>query len=128
VAKEERKDGEPAPPERAPDESSNASTEERRLVRCAKCGHALTDAKARMEKDGAHRHDFVNPAGVAFRIGCFRDAPGCIEVGDGESFWSWFSGYAWRHALCGKCAAHVGWSYRAASDGFYGLIVDRIVE
>jgi hypothetical protein len=134
VAKEERKDGEPATPERAGpegDESSKASTEERRLVRCVKCGHALTDAKARMEKDGTHRHDFVNPAGVAFRIGCFRDAPGCVAVGEGETFWSWFSGYAWRHALCGSCAAHVGWSYRASSaesDGFYGLIVDRIVE
>ena len=124
MGKEERKDEQPT---RAEDPSSGAATEERRLVRCAKCGHALTDAKARREKDGAHRHDFVNPAGVAFRIACFRDAPGCIEVGEGETFWSWFSGYAWRHALCGKCAAHVGWSYRG-TDAFWGLIVDRIVE
>ena len=126
MAKEERKEG---APERAPDDEVEHAREERRLVRCAKCGHALTDAAARTEKDGAHRHDFVNPAGVAFRVACFRDAPGCIEVGAGETFWSWFAGYAWRHALCGRCAAHVGWSYRG-KDGaaFFGLVVDRIVE
>ncbi len=123
VAKEERKEREDEP-ERAQETAS----EGRRLVRCARCAHALTDTKARIEKDGAHRHAFVNPAGVSFRIGCFRDAPGCVEVGDGETFWSWFSGYAWRHALCGGCGAHVGWSYRGAGDGFWGLIVDRVVE
>jgi len=124
VAKEDR-NGEP---EHAANDAPSTTVEERRLVRCARCEHALTDEKARMEKDGAHRHDFVNPSGISFRIGCFRDAPGCIELGEAEAFWSWFSGYAWRHAVCGKCGAHVGWSYLGKTDGFFGLIVDRIVE
>lgn len=124
MGKEERNDD----PERAASDAPAPKTEERRLVRCARCEHALTDAKARTEKDGAHRHTFVNPSGLSFHVACYRDAPGCLEIGEAETFWSWFSGYSWRNALCGRCGVHVGWSYRGRDDAFFGLIVDRIVE
>lgn len=111
---------------RAPRATEETRGEERRVVRCAACDHALTDENARTEKDGKHRHDFVNPSGLAFRIACYRDAPGCVEIGEAETFWSWFSGYSWRIASCAECAAHLGWSYRGRDDAFFGLIVDRI--
>jgi hypothetical protein len=30
-------------------------------------------------------------------------------------------------AVCGRCAAHVGWSFRRESSIFYGLVKDAVV-
>src|ERR1051325_8947139 len=51
-------------------------------LRCAVCGHRITERAYAMEMAGAHEHVFVNPAGLAFRIGCFRAAPGCAYIGE----------------------------------------------
>jgi hypothetical protein len=110
------------------DEKREAATREERGVRCASCSHEITTERARIAVDGAHSHTFVNPQAIEFRIACFREAPGCIGWGEESTYWSWFKGYAWRVALCSSCAAHLGWSYRGGTSGFYGLIADRIVR
>jgi hypothetical protein len=95
-------------------------------VRCRACGHAVTTRRARIEVGGAHEHDFMNPAGMAFRIGCFSDAPGCRGVGEESTEWAWFPGHAWRIALCGGCFGHLGWSFRGSAGSFHGLVLDRL--
>jgi hypothetical protein len=115
-----------APREDATPASDDATAVER-AIRCAQCGHALARERDRIEADGAHTHTFVNPSGEEYRIGCYRDASGCVGFGETESFWSWFPGRAWRVSLCGACAAHVGWSFHAGESVFWGLILDRVV-
>ena len=39
-------------------------------VRCAACGSGLAPENARVAIDGAHEHDFMNPAGIRFRVAC----------------------------------------------------------
>ena len=107
-------------------EAHDARVAEDHAVVCAACDHALTRASARIEVDGAHEHAFANPAGLTFRVACFRQAPGCTDWGDESTIWTWFKGYAWRVALCGACSEHVGWSYRNDASFFFGLITTRI--
>jgi hypothetical protein len=97
-------------------------------LRCKACGFAITTDRARIEIGGAHQHDFMNPAGVAFRIGCFSTARGCVGVGEESTEWAWFPHHAWRIALCGGCFTHLGWSFRGASSSFHGLILDKLIE
>lgn len=97
----------------------------RRLV-CVRCQLPITSEHARIEVLGQHEHTCTNPHGFAYRIGCFAAAPGCVGVGQPESFWSWFPGYSWQLVLCRACHAHLGWLFRAADSGFHGLILDRL--
>jgi len=97
-------------------------------LRCASCGHAITSKSAAFEVDGAHEHVRSNPAGFTFRIGCFREAPGCAGEGVPSEDWSWFPGYAWQIALCRRCGSHLGWVFRLDPASFYGLIKGRLVE
>lgn len=93
---------------------------------CARCRHAITRTDERISVNGQHDHSFVNPYGLQFHIGCFRRAPGCAAVGGATAEHTWFPGYAWRVAVCGRCDGHLGWMYTAAGDGFYGLIIGRL--
>ncbi|HTV18976.1 MAG TPA: cereblon family protein [Polyangiaceae bacterium] len=97
-------------------------------VVCAACGRFVAESRARMAVDGAHRHSFINPAGMIFRVACFAEAPGVVPVGDESAFFTWFAGFAWRVALCRGCGEHLGWSYRSDDSGFVALIEERIVE
>lgn len=110
--------------------ASDAVTMPRRAVRCLACGHALTSTNAKTRVNGAHAHTFKNPSGIDYRVGCFRDAPGCRGVGDASDVWTWFPGYAWRIALCGACAVHVGWTFARTGEGvaFVALVLERITE
>jgi hypothetical protein len=96
-------------------------------VRCAACGHGLTRTSARTEVDGKHVHTCVNPQGIEFTFGCWTEAPGCRGLGEESTFFTWFTGFAWRAALCAHCGTHVGWSFRAESRAFATLIVGRAV-
>ncbi len=100
-----------------------AGTPDDDALRCAACDHRITDRGHRSEQGGAHEHVFVNPAGIAFRIGCFVAAPGCAYRGATEEAFSWFPGWSWQVAVCGACHAHVGWIYRLAGSQFHGLIL-----
>ena len=101
-----------------------------RAIRCARCGQQVSTAGERIEQAGSHEHRFDNPAGIRYRIGCFRRAPGCRRLGEATLAWTWFPGHAWSVAVCIQCATHLGWSYGASGSGdaFYGLILDRLAE
>jgi hypothetical protein len=96
------------------------------VLRCAVCGHRITERAYRSEMAGAHEHTFVNPAGFSFHIGCFVAAPGCKYVGDTNDAFSWFPGWSWQIAICGSCRAHVGWIFRLGGDQFHGLILTAL--
>jgi hypothetical protein len=100
-------------------------------VRCATCRHRVSDEQQRIQVAGHHRHTCVNPAGVVYRIGCFRRADGCKGQGALVAEHSWFAGYAWQVALCGNCLLHLGWAFRGGGErgggeGFHGLILERV--
>ena len=99
-------------------------------ILCAHCGQTVSTSSQRIDCAGAHEHRFENPAGFAFRIGCFRHAPGCRCVGEATLEWTWFPGHAWSVALCRRCGQHLGWGYGpgATGDAFFGLILDRLAE
>lgn len=107
------------------DAETRTSDGEAKLL-CAACGNHISSDAERIAVAGQHEHEFPNPAGILYRIGCFSDAPGCSEVGEPTLEWSWFAGFAWRIALCRHCGTHMGWGYDGES-AFYGLIVDRLV-
>jgi hypothetical protein len=98
-----------------------------RILRCAACKHLVTSKEAGIEVDGAHEHTRRNPAGFVFRIGCFREAPGCLGEGPSSEDYSWFPGYAWQVGVCRRCGIHLGWVFQLEAARFYGLIVGRLV-
>jgi hypothetical protein len=95
-------------------------------LRCAVCGHRITERAYRSEMAGAHEHVFVNPAGFTFRIGCFVAAPGCKYAGETSEAFSWFPGWSWQIAICGSCRTHVGWIFRLGGDQLHGLILTTL--
>ncbi|HEY8074437.1 MAG TPA: cereblon family protein [Labilithrix sp.] len=106
---------------------SDDETDLEKWVRCAACGAGLAPEKARIAIGGAHEHEFMNPAGIRFRVACFASAQGTTADGERSKVWTWFPGHAWQIALCRACGAHVGWSFHADSGvSFWGLVVDRI--
>lgn len=109
--------------------SRGAEQEKReRRIFCAACRHLITHQDERIEMSGRHEHSCTNPAGYTFRIGCFREAGGCVGSGAATEAHTWFRGYAWRVALCGCCDRHLGWRFEAPADHFYGLILGRLTS
>lgn len=99
----------------------------RRILHCRQCRRPITRPSERTEINHRHVHEYSNPHGFRFRIGCFRDAPGAVAHGESVDAWSWFPGYHWRLALCVGCHVHLGWHY-SGGEPFWGLILDRLVE
>lgn len=99
------------------------SEEDDGTLRCATCEHRISDRAYRMEMGGAHEHTFVNPGGFVYTIGCFVAAPGCVHAGVPEEAFSWFPGWSWQVAECGRCRTHLGWVFRCAGEQFHGLIL-----
>jgi hypothetical protein len=95
---------------------------------CAKCGRRITSEAARTEVGGHHLHTRVNPHGVQFTFGCYRQVEGCVLLSAPSSEWSWFPGYHWQIENCEGCARHLGWFFSAADHAFHGLVADRLVE
>ena len=117
------KEGTAGPPATSADTTRRGETEsgDERAVRCAACGHPLARERDRLPLETS---TFVNPAGVVHRIAAFREAQGCVVTGEPTTFWTWFPGHAWRHALCGKCGIHLGWAFSGPST-FFGLLIER---
>lgn len=111
--------------EQADHQATTAGGEDDAL-RCVVCDHRISEAAYRTERAGAHAHTFVNPHGIAFEIGCFVAAPGCVHVGDTETAFSWFPGWSWQIAVCARCRTHLGWIFRLAGEQFHGLILDAL--
>jgi hypothetical protein len=97
------------------------------FVYCGQCSHVISSIGERIEVGGSHEHNFTNPYGYRFRVGCYRQALGCAISGDPTAADTWFPGFQWRYASCEECSQHLGWFF-ANDDGqsFYGLIVPRI--
>lgn len=98
------------------------------LVRCAACLRTVTSNRERIEVQGASEHIYTNPQGFRFHIVCFREAVGCLSLGEPTAMHTWFAGYDWCYALCAGCRAHLGWHYTGGGDHFFGLIKDRLIE
>lgn len=110
------------------DQDDTGSDPARPRLHCAHCERFITTEDQRIVQSGRHEHRFDNPHGLSFHIGCFAQALGCGAVGVATEQWTWFPGYAWQIALCLSCGLHLGWRYRGrGGDGFYGLILDRLV-
>lgn len=108
------------------DASESLKEQEEEALRCAVCGHEIARRRDAIEMSGAHEHTFVNPSGVVFDVLCFREAAGCVEVGDEEATFTWFPGWTWQVAICGRCRSHLGWKFRLAPDAFWGLIRTKL--
>lgn len=97
-------------------------------IRCVICRHIITNKEHIKSISGTHIHEFTNPHGIRFTIGCFDRAPGCAPVGGEYAEWSWFRGYMWQLALCASCSEHLGWRYlNDASSEFFGLNITRLI-
>lgn len=114
---------------RQSEQAPGPAAEQDRPLCCTACRGPVTAAAQRSVQAGRHEHVCANPEGILFRIGCFAQAPGCIIIGRPTSRWTWFPGFRWRVALCGRCGAHLGWHFGDGSgDGFYGLIINRLMD
>ncbi len=101
---------------------------EKKKILCKACQYPITSLVHKIEVNGKHRHIFSNPGGFVFEIGCFSLANGCVNQGTPTLKYSWFSGFAWRYALCSNCYLHLGWFYQSEQDSFYGLILNNLLE
>jgi len=98
------------------------------FILCAACRRRITTRDMAAARSGAHRHVFCNPAGMVFRIGLYRHAPGCLTLESSSTEFTWFPGHVWRVACCRGCGTHLGWHFAAVSeDAFFGLILDRLI-
>ena len=93
---------------------------------CALCEQQIAAEEAVTTVVGSHEHVFTNPAGYVYRIGCFKEAPGCGCVGKETTEHTWFAGYAWSISLCRGCTTHLGWRFAGEGANFFGLILDRL--
>lgn len=94
---------------------------------CTGCGHLVTKVSEKAEVRGRHDHSFGN-LGYPVKLGCFRNAPGCIGVERVSHGYSWFPGYAWQIQVCQECYTQLGWKYMTQHDSFYGLIFGVLRE
>lgn len=112
-------------PEKAPKDQTVDEDEE--VILCRQCDRPITRPAERIEISGSHKHTFANPHGIVFEIGCFRAAFGCGYSGPTTNEFTWFKGYNWKVAVCGSCAAHLGWLFLSSgSAAFHGLILNRL--
>ena len=102
------------------------NSQRREFLRCSECGYPITRNVDRTNVNEQHQHVFANPHGYVYQIGCFSQAPGCIIIGEETSHFSWFPGYSWRIALCGRCLALLGWAFRKRESQFFGLILEKL--
>eukprot|EP01137_Pigoraptor_chileana_P010471 Opistho-2@60173 len=76
---------------------------------------------------------YVNPGGVVHETLTVTDVPrdAVRLVGRPSTESSWFPGYAWTVAVCGRCFAHLGWRFtaveRLSPRSFYGLTRTAVV-
>ena len=108
-------------------EKDESEKEQQKGLLCRVCQLLITTSRERIEKDGKHLHTFFNPAGIVYEIGCFRRAPGCLELGSPSSEFAWFGGYSWQVVYCLSCQQHLGWKF-SGEERFFGLVVNKLSE
>lgn len=97
------------------------------LILCHFCRAAITSKRDEFTVAGNHRHQFLNPNGLQYLIGCFKIAPGCDISGPPIKDFSWFKAHSWQLARCSDCGEHLGWFYQnGEASQFFGLILDKL--
>lgn len=94
---------------------------------CVRCASVITGISSRVTIHGAHYHRLVNPAGMVFEVGCYRDAIGLRAVGEPTYDHTWFTGYAWQVVNCTRCQSHLGWRF-IGGHTFFAFILRRLRE
>jgi len=94
---------------------------------CANCGHPVTKVAEKIDVRGRHDHSFTN-LGYLVRLGCFRNAQGCVGIQRISKGYSWFRGYSWQIQVCRECFTQLGWKYMSQNNSFYGLIFNMLRE
>jgi hypothetical protein len=106
----------------------DAETRKRRGLVCAACGSLITYEVYKTTISGSHHLRRVNPHGIEYEFSIFSRAPGCANIDPATEKNTWFKGFAWRVAVCGRCAEHLGWHFKSpGGDSFYGLITTRVI-
>lgn len=95
-------------------------SQEKKMILCAFCLNAVTDISQIISVNGSHQHVFVNPHGLVFDTGCFKECDGCILDPRSSSEFSWFHGYIWHIAGCSRCRRHLGWFFLSDNTGSSG--------
>jgi hypothetical protein len=111
-----------------PTEATQPAVQRDDAIRCKACEHAVTRQRHALERDGRHEHTFRNPAGYSFHVLCYGEAEGSRAEGHPTTAATWFPGFAWSFALCGRCGEHLGWWYSSATESFAGLIATRLLR
>jgi hypothetical protein len=88
---------------------------------CVACGNYVCDDGHLIPIDGLTEHYKINPVGQAFRFRSFKQAEGCTYAGQPTAEHSWYTGYLWQFAHCGRCQTQLGW-YFSGPEPFFGLI------
>ena len=99
----------------------------KRILICAACDHPVTAVSEKINVLGRHDHAFRYYDAVV-RLGCFRNAEGCLGVQGISHGYSWFRGYAWQIQVCRNCYTQLGWKYMSEEDSFYGLVFKTLRE
>jgi hypothetical protein len=102
--------------------------EEEHFILCRNCGNTITTPASIISVNGRHTHVFTNPEGFIYEIGCFSSAEGCIVYGEPTFEYTWFEGFRWNFCMCSECLIHLGWYYQNGDNGFFGLILDRLID
>jgi len=94
-------------------------------IECTLCRAVITHQDQALAINNRHAHAFFNPAGIAFELRLFRQAPGVSPHGEPSAEFTWFPGYHWQIVLCTACHCHLGWRF-IADQSFFGLIANRL--
>ena len=97
---------------------------------CAACSSLATRGRWRISINGDHAHTLANPAGLIFRVDCYKEAPGVRAFGTPSQEFTWFPGYDWQVAHCKVCEIQLGWQFTGddAPAVFFGLIRPRLSD
>lgn len=115
-------------PDTALDADSDVTDDD--ALYCAACGNLVTRGRWRIAVGGDHAHTLANPAGLVFRVDCYKEAPGAAAAGAPSTDFTWFRGYAWQVAECRACTIQLGWQFTGdtAPAVFFGLIRPRLAD
>eukprot|EP00873_Tetraselmis_striata_P007089 jgi/Tetstr1/427353/TSEL_017520.t1 len=87
-------------------------------IRCARCRNPVSNTRDVIDmSDNGPGGAFVNAHGVVHGLQTVASVQRrSVELlGDPETEFSWFPGYAWTIAQCRSCNAHLGWRFTATS-------------
>mmetsp|Transcript_29427 Transcript_29427/g.52634 ORF Transcript_29427/g.52634 Transcript_29427/m.52634 type:complete len:193 (+) Transcript_29427:395-973(+) len=99
------------------------------FMRCVLCRSKIANSKDIIEMcDAGPGAAFVNSYGAVHGLTTLSsvERQGIELIGQPETEFSWFPGYAWTIMECGTCGKHLGWRFTATRDDlrpktFWGL-------